>query len=162
MMPIRVGIGYDSHRFVKGRRLFLGGVEIPYEYGLFGHSDADVLIHAVCDAILGALGKGDIGEHFPDTDPEYKDISSVILLERVCRMAADDHFSVGNVDTVVLAQEPVLKPFKHQMGERLSGILGVDMAAVNIKATTNEGMGFIGRREGIACYATVSLISKDQ
>lgn len=159
-MKIRVGIGYDSHRFVKGRRLFLGGIEIPYEYGLLGHSDADALIHAICDAILGALGKGDIGEHFPDTDPKYKGISSVKLLEKVFCLVKAEKFFIQNVDAVVLAQEPNLKQFKDLMSQTLSKVLEVDASVVNIKATTNEGMGFVGRKEGIACYATVSLVGE--
>lgn len=159
-MKIRVGIGYDSHRFVKGRRLFLGGIEIPYEYGLLGHSDADALIHAICDAILGALGKGDIGAHFPDTDPKYKGISSVKLLEKVFSLVKAEKFFIQNVDAVVLAQEPNLKQFKDLMSQTLSKVLEMDASVVNIKATTNEGMGFVGRKEGIACYATVSLVGE--
>lgn len=158
MMKFRVGIGYDSHRFVKGRKLFLGGIEVPYEYGLQGHSDADVVLHAICDAILGALGKGDIGEHFPDTDPAYKDADSAELMVKVCELARQEKLKVGNIDAVVLAQEPNLKQFKQAMTRRIADILETDVTAVNIKATTNEGMGFIGRKEGIACYATVSLI----
>ena len=160
-MAIRIGIGYDSHRFVKGRRLFLGGVEIPYEYGLFGHSDADALVHAICDAILGALGKGDIGEHFSDTDPAYEGISSLDLLAKVMDLMRAEKFQVGNLDTVVLAQEPNLKQFKAAMAKILAEALGMDAAGVNIKATTNEGMGFVGRKEGIACYAVVALVSPD-
>ena len=158
MMKFRVGIGYDSHRFVKGRKLFLGGIEVPYEYGLQGHSDADVVLHAICDAILGALGKGDIGEHFPDTDPAYKDADSAELMVKVCKLARQEKLKVGNIDAVVLAQEPNLKQFKQAMTRRIADILETDVTAVNIKATTNEGMGFIGRKEGIACYVTVSLI----
>lgn len=154
----RVGIGYDSHRFVKGRKFFLGGVEIPYEYGLQGHSDADALLHAICDAILGALGKGDIGEHFPDTDPAYKDCDSTKLLAQVYALVCQERFKVGNVDAVVLVQEPNLKKFKKAMAERIAKILDVDVTCVNVKATTNEGMGFVGRKEGIVCYATVSLV----
>ncbi len=159
-MNVRVGIGYDSHRFVKGRSLFLGGIEIPYEYGLLGHSDADVLIHAVCDAVLGALGKGDIGEHFPDTDEAYRGISSVTLLKRVAAFMCKDDYLLGNLDVVVLAQEPNLKMFKHAMASVLAEALQTDVSVINIKATTNEGMGFVGRKEGIACYAVVSLIRR--
>ena len=157
-MDFRVGIGYDSHRFSEGRKLFLGGVEVPHKYGLLGHSDADVVLHALCDALLGALGKGDIGEHFPDTDPRYKDIDSKKLLEKVVALVKKEKFSVGNVDIVVLAQEPRLKEFKGSMAAVIADIIGIDMARINIKATTNEGMGFVGRKEGIACYATVSLV----
>jgi len=156
-MKMRVGIGYDSHRFIKGRRLMLGGVEVPYSHGLEGHSDADVLLHAVGDAVLGALGRGDIGEHFPDTDQRYAGADSRVLLQQVYQFVETDGFAVNNVDVVVLAQEPNLKQFKQAMGKTIAGILQVDERAVNIKATTNEGMGFIGRKEGIACYATVSL-----
>lgn len=156
-MKMRVGIGYDSHRFIKGRRLMLGGVEVPYSHGLEGHSDADVLLHAVGDAVLGALGRGDIGEHFPDTDQRYAGADSRVLLEQVYQIVETDGFAVNNVDVVVLAQEPNLKQFKQAMGKTIAGILRVDERAVNIKATTNEGMGFVGRKEGIACYATVSL-----
>lgn len=157
-MKFKVGIGYDSHRFVKGRKLFLGGVEIPHEYGLQGHSDADALLHAICDAILGALGKGDIGEHFPDTDPVYKNCDSAKLLAQVYMLVCQEKFKVGNVDAVILVQEPNLKQFKKAMAERIAKILDVDVTCVNIKAKTNEGMGFVGRKEGIVCYSTVSLI----
>ena len=136
----------------------MGGNEVPYEYGLQGHSDADVLLHAICDAILGALGKGDIGEHFPDTDPTYKDIDSKELLRKVAELICKQKLTVGNVDAVVLAQEPKLKQFKQLMAQCIAEILDTDVTCINIKATTNEGMGFIGRKEGIACYATVSLV----
>jgi len=157
-MDFRVGMGYDSHRFVKGRRLVLGGVEIPYTHGLLGHSDADALLHAICDALLGALGRGDIGEHFPDTDEQYKDIDSTLLLKNVFELVHKAGFRVGNVDAVILAQEPNLKEYKQGMAETIAACLQMDVAAVNIKASTNEGMGFVGRKEGIACYATASLI----
>ena len=158
-MGFRVGIGYDSHRFTKGRRLVLGGIEVPYEYGLQGHSDADALLHAVCDAILGALGQGDIGEHFPDTDGRYKDIDSTLLMKEVFGLVRKAGYKVGNVDAVVLAQEPNLKAYKKGMAQIISSCLEMDAAAVNIKAKTNEGMGFVGRKEGVACWATVLLIS---
>lgn len=157
-MEFKVGIGYDSHRFVKGRKCILGGVDIPYEYGLQGHSDADALLHAIADAILGAMGKGDIGQHFPDTDPFYKDADSKELLKNIFDLARQENFMIGNIDAVVLAQEPSLKPFKQLMAQCIADILEMDMTCVNVKATTNEGMGFIGRKEGIACYATVSLV----
>ncbi len=156
-MSARVGIGYDVHKFTKGRRLFLGGVQVPYEFGLEGHSDADVVLHAVCDAILGALGKGDIGEHFPNTDPKYKDISSLELLKLVMGQVKKEKFVIGNVDVVILAEEPNLKHFKANMVENISKVLDIDTRFANIKATTSEGLGFIGRREGIACYATALL-----
>lgn len=157
---MRVGIGYDVHRFGKGRKLFLGGVAIPYKLGLEGHSDADVLLHAICDALLGALGKGDIGEHFPNTDPRYKNISSLKLLKHVNGLVGKRGFQINNVDTVILAQEPNLKAYKEKMRRTISAELAIDEDFVNIKATTNEGLGFIGRGEGIAAYATVLLTKK--
>lgn len=160
-MTQRVGLGYDVHRFVKGRKLFLGGVEIPHALGLDGHSDADVLIHAVCDALLGAIGRGDIGEHFPNSDPQYKNISSVKLLDMVFSLVRKEGYSVNNLDAIVVAEEPNLKAYKQAMQERLAQSLGVESRAVNIKATTNEGMGFTGRKEGMAAYATVLLTRKD-
>jgi 2-C-methyl-D-erythritol 2,4-cyclodiphosphate synthase len=159
-MSARVGVGYDVHKFTKGRRLFLGGVQIPYEFGLEGHSDADVVLHAVCDAILGAMGRGDIGEHFPNTDPKYKDISSLELLRIVMEHVRKEKFTVSNVDAVILAEEPNLKHFKMGMAENIARVLDIDLHSANIKATTSEGMGFIGRREGIACYAT-ALLKRD-
>jgi len=153
----RIGIGYDVHRFTPGRKLFLGGVEIPYSLGLDGHSDADVILHAICDAILGAMGKGDIGEHFPNSDVRYKDISSLKLLAQVCTLMKKSGYTVGNVDVMVLAEEPHLAKYKPQMKACIAKELGVKDTAVNIKATTNEGMGFIGRKEGIAAQAVVLL-----
>ena len=157
----RVGIGYDIHRLVKGRKLILGGVEIPYDMGLEGYSDADVLLHAICDAILGALGKGDIGEHFPNTDPQYKNILSLKLLKKVKDLVINEGYKINNVDVVVLAQEPQLKLFKPKMVFHIAYELGVDETAVNIKATTTEGLGSVGRKEGIAAYAVV-LLSKER
>jgi 2-C-methyl-D-erythritol 2,4-cyclodiphosphate synthase len=159
-METRVGLGYDVHRFKKGRKLFLGGVEIPHSQGLDGHSDADVLLHAICDALLGALGKGDIGEHFPNTDNQYKDISSLKLSRMVYDSVKKEGFGVGNVDATVLAEEPLLKDYKPQMRLRIAQELEIPETAVNVKATTNEGLGFIGRREGMAAYATVLLTKK--
>ncbi|MDP2652950.1 MAG: 2-C-methyl-D-erythritol 2,4-cyclodiphosphate synthase [Candidatus Omnitrophota bacterium] len=156
-MSQRVGIGYDAHRFVKGRKLFLGGVEIPYGMGLAGHSDADVLIHAICDAILGAMGKGDIGEHFPNTDFRFKNISSLKLLKSVFDVMKKERYNINNVDAVVVAEEPNLKAFKKIMCSRIARELSIKETAVNIKATTNEGMGFAGRKEGVSAYATVLL-----
>lgn len=157
-MDYKVGIGYDIHRLVEGRPLFLGAIEIPYIKGLLGHSDGDVLVHAICDALLGALALGDIGEHFPDTDAQYKDADSKKLMAHVYTLVKQQGFLVGNIDVVLLAQEPNLKQFKQEMAGKIAEILEMDASAVNVKATTNEGMGFIGRKEGIACYATVSLI----
>jgi len=154
---MKVGIGYDIHTTKKGRRLFLGGVEIPHKTGLDGHSDADVLLHAISDAMLGALGAGDIGEHFPNTAEEYKDISSLILLERVWELVSGRKFGVSNVDTILIAEEPKIGPFKDKMRDNISRVLKLEKKYVNIKATTSEGTGPIGRGEAIAAYAVVSL-----
>lgn len=159
-MEYRIGIGYDIHRLVEGRKLFVGGVQIPYIQGLLGHSDADVLLHAVCDALLGAIGEADIGEHFPDTDPRYDRISSRELLKTVYGIVRKKSFLIANVDTVVIAQEPKLSPFKKQMREAVAGILNIKEDCVNIKAKTNEGLGEVGRKEAIAAYAVV-IISKE-
>ncbi len=157
-MSQRIGIGYDVHRLVKGRKLFLGGVEIPHIKGLEGHSDADALLHALGDAILGALGRGDIGEHFPDTDPQYKGISSLRLLEQIFQLAVEQGYRVGNVDAVIIAQEPNIKAYKQQMRAHIARVLSLSEDSVNIKATTHEGMGCLGRAEGIAAQAAVVLI----
>lgn len=154
---MKVGIGYDVHRLVSGRDLVLGGVIIPYEMGLAGHSDADVLIHAIMDALLGAAGLGDIGRHFPDTDIQYKGISSMRLLERVVTLITEAGFSVNNVDSVIVAQKPKLASYIDGMRENLAGIMGIALANVNVKATTTEGLGFTGSSEGIASYAVASL-----
>lgn len=157
-MQYKIGIGYDIHRLVEGRKLFLGGVEIPYVKGLLGHSDADALIHAICDAMLGAAASTDIGELFPDTSAEYQDISSVELLKLTNGFVKEKGFRVGNIDTIVIAEEPVISPFKKLMQERIAGTLNIEKEFVNIKAKTNEGLGEIGKVEAIACYATVLLI----
>ncbi len=153
----KTGIGYDVHRFAKGRKLFLGGVEIAYSVGLDGHSDADVVLHAICDALLGALGKGDIGEHFPNTDKKYLNIASIKLLEAVSRLVIKENYVIENIDTVILAEEPKLKTYKPLMKACIAKVLKVGEDCVNIKATTTEGLGAIGRKEGIAAYATVLL-----
>ena len=158
-MNIRMGHGYDVHAFVENRRLVLGGVEIPHEKGLLGHSDADVLIHALCDALLGAAALGDIGQHFPDTDASYKDADSTLLLAQVVAMLHKAGWAIGNVDITVMAQAPKLSPYIAVMRSRLAGLLLVDQAQVNVKATTTEKLGFIGREEGIACEA-VALINR--
>ena len=160
-MPYKIGIGYDIHRLVEGRKLFIGGVEIHYSKGLLGHSDGDVLIHAVCDALLGAASQGDIGMHFPDTDPKYRNIYSIELLKAVAELLDGKGFAVNNVDSVVIAQEPVLAPFKKQMQINIARILKIDSACVNIKAKTNEALGEIGREEAIASYAVVMLMPKE-
>jgi 2-C-methyl-D-erythritol 2,4-cyclodiphosphate synthase len=138
----KVGIGYDIHRLVPGRKLILGGVEIPYTHGLDGHSDADVLLHAICDALLGALGKGDIGEYFPNTDEKYKGISSLTLLGHVCQMVESEGYKIGNIDTMILAEKPNLKEFKPKMKATIARALSISENFVSIKATTQEGVGF--------------------
>lgn len=152
---MRVGLGYDAHRLVMGRPLILGGVDIPHTRGLLGHSDADVLSHAIGDALLGAVGAGDLGTHFPDKDPAYKDISSLILLEKIMKVVRDRGFQPVNVDATIVAQEPRLAPHIPAMQQNLAPILGLTPAEVNIKATTTEHMGFAGRGEGMAAYAVV-------
>jgi len=154
---MKVGIGYDIHRLMEGRKLVLGGVEIPYVKGLIGYSDADVLLHAVCDAMLGAAGLGDIGGHFPNTDPLYKGVSSMGLLEKVKDLIAREKYRVNNVDVVVIAEEPNISRFVGDMRGKISGILRIDSKQVNIKATTSEGVGPMGRNEAIASYAVVTL-----
>ncbi len=154
---MKVGIGYDIHRLVTGRKLVLGGVEIPFEKGLFGHSDADVLVHSICDAILGALGKGDIGLHFPDSNPKYKDISSLILLGKVSEIMTEANFQVNNLDSIIIAQSPRLLPYIEEMKKNVSRVVNSSREVINIKATTNEGLGLIGQGEGIAAYTIVSL-----
>lgn len=158
----RIGFGYDVHRLVEGRPLILGGVEIPWKLGLLGHSDADVLVHAIMDGILGALGRGDIGKHFPDTDSEYKDRDSLLMLQEVMGMLKEDGYAVNNIDNTIVAQRPKLSPYIDQMREKLSGILGVDISSINIKATTTEGMGFSGRGEGMEAHSVVSLVKENQ
>jgi len=154
---MRIGLGYDIHQLVKGRKLMLGGVLIPFEKGLLGHSDADVLIHAICDALLGGAGLGDIGLHFPDTDPGYKDIDSRILLRRTCEMVKSEGFAIINLDTTVFAQAPKISPYRHQMAEIIAETMGIESRCVNIKATTTEGLGMIGAGEGIAAMCVALL-----
>jgi 2-C-methyl-D-erythritol 2,4-cyclodiphosphate synthase len=154
---MRVGFGYDSHRFSEGRRLILGGVEVNYERGLLGHSDADALIHAIVDAILGALGEGDIGRHFPDTDPNLKGISSLVMLKRAADLAVQRGYYVNNVDSTIILEKPRLSPSIEEMRRNVAKVLGTDSSRVNVKAKTNEKMGFIGRGEGIAAFAVVTL-----
>ena len=155
---MRVGIGYDIHRLVKGRKLIIGGVEIPFEKGLLGHSDADVLVHSICDALLGAMGLGDIGKHFPDTDEKYKGISSMKLLKEVMEKIKKGNFKIVNIDTNIIAEKPRLLPYIEEMKKNLRKILG-KYVSVNIKARTNEGLGEIGRGEAIASQAIVLLKS---
>lgn len=155
---MRVGFGYDSHRLVEGRKLIIGGVEIPFDKGLSGHSDADVLCHAIMDALIGALGKGDIGSHFPDTDPKWKGASSIKMLKQVIDLVRHEGFEVTWIDATVIAEKPRLSNHMDRMKKALSET-GIPQPAINIKAKTNEGMGFVGRGEGIAAYA-VCLIGK--
>lgn len=159
MCNFRIGHGYDVHKLVDGRKLILGGVEIPHHLGLLGHSDADVLTHAVMDALLGAAALGDIGYHFPDTDQRYKGISSLFLLKNVAEILQSNGYSVGNIDVTVIAQRPKLLPYIQDMKKNLATILGVAPYCVNIKATTEEHLGFTGREEGIAAHA-VAIIEK--
>jgi len=156
---MRVGMGYDVHRLVEGRELILGGVKVPYEKGLLGHSDADVLLHAVVDAILGAAALGDIGKHFPDTDERYKGISSLVLLGKVRELVEECGYRIGNIDATIVAQKPKLAPHIPGMVQNISEVLGIALNNVNVKATTTEGLGFTGSGEGIAAYAVVLLYS---
>ena len=153
----RVGIGYDVHALESGYNLIIGGVKIPHEKGLKGHSDADVLVHAICDALLGALSLGDIGQHFPDTDPQFKGISSLKLLSRVSELIRDKGYTVVNVDSIVVAQRPKLAPFINKMRDNISLVLGILPSQVSVKATTTERLGFEGREEGISAHAVVLL-----
>ena len=155
----RSGIGFDSHPLAEGRKLVLGGVTIPYDKGLSGHSDGDVLVHAIMDALLGAANLGDKGIHFPSSDPQYKDISSLILLERVGVLVAQDGWRLSNVDATILAQNPKLSPFSAEMRENVAGSLSVSPDRVSVKVTTTDYLGFVGREEGIAAIAVVSLMS---
>lgn len=156
---MRVGMGYDVHRLTEGRDLIIGGVKIPYEKGLLGHSDADVLLHAVSDALLGAAALGDIGKHFPDSDPAYKGISSMILLEKVGDLIAEKSFLIENVDCTIIAQAPKMRPYIDEMRENIAKALRIDVSQVNVKATTEEGLGFTGTGEGISAQAVCLLTS---
>lgn len=159
MTNLRIGHGYDVHRLAAGRKLILGGVDIPWEKGLLGHSDADVLTHAVMDALTGAAKLGDIGELFPDTDPAYEGVSSLKLLTEIGRLLAEKGFSVVNIDVTLLAQAPKVGPYKRQMAENLAAVLGIGQEQVNVKATTEEGLGFTGDSSGMAAHA-VALLEK--
>ena len=154
---MRIGHGYDVHRLVEGRRLILGGVDIPYEKGLLGHSDADVLLHAISDALLGAAALGDIGKHFPDTDPRYKGADSLRLLQEVGRLIGEAGYTVGNIDATVLCQAPKLAPHIQTMRTNIAGALGVDADRISVKATTEEHLGFTGQGQGIAAHAVALL-----
>ncbi len=157
---MRVGLGYDVHAFVPGRPLTLGGIRVPYLLGLQGHSDADVLLHAICDALLGAIADGDIGRHFPDTDPQYKNIQSTLLLKRVAAKVREKGFHIVNIDTTLVAQKPKLSNFIPRMANEIAEVLNIEAGRGNVKATTTEGLGFTGRGEGIAAYA-IALVEED-
>ena len=156
-MEFRVGVGFDAHRFAPNRTLRLCGVTIPHELGLIGHSDADVALHALCDALLGALALGDIGQHFPDTDPRYKDADSSTFLKAVMALVKEEGWQVNNVDITIIAQAPKLAPYRDAMRKRIAELLEIETDLVSVKATTTDQMGFVGRREGIAAIAVVSL-----
>jgi len=157
----RIGNGYDVHRLAPGRKLILGGVEIPHALGLDGHSDADALLHAICDALLGALGCGDIGKYFPDTDPKWKGVSSLLLLKKVGEMCVERGFSISNIDSIVAAEKPKIAPYIQEMKKNIADSLGVDTDKVNVKATTTETLGFVGREEGMAATAVALLQKRD-
>mgnify|MGYP000303831415 CR=1 FL=1 len=156
---MRIGQGYDVHRLVEGRKLIIGGVDIPYEKGLLGHSDADVLLHAVMDALLGAAALGDIGQHFPDSDERYKGISSIALLKEVGKILQENGYMIENIDSTVIAQRPKLLPYRPQMAENIAAALGIEKEQVSVKATTEEGLGFTGSGEGISSQAVCMLSS---
>ena len=157
VVSMRIGMGYDVHRLVEGRDLIIGGVKIPYEKGLLGHSDADVLLHAIMDALLGAAALGDIGKHFPDTDPAYKGISSIKLLEKVGELLEENHVFIENIDATIIAQAPKMRPHIPQMEENIAHAVGIAPSRVNVKATTEEKLGFTGSGEGMACHAVCLL-----
>lgn len=159
MSQFRIGTGYDVHRLVEGRKLILGGVDIPYEKGLLGHSDADVLLHAIMDAMLGAAAMGDIGQHFPDNDPAYEGADSGLLLKKCGQLLAEAGYQIGNIDATIIAQRPKLRPYINQMQENMSRLLGIPVEDCHVKATTEEGLGFTGSGEGIAAQA-VCLIER--
>lgn len=160
-LNFRTGIGFDVHAFSDGRKLIIGGIEIPFEKGLEGHSDADVLLHAICDAMLGALALGDIGIHFPNTDAKWKDADSTMLLKHVMSLVDEKGYELGNLDCVLAMEKPKISPYLVQITKKLSSILHVDVDQISIKATTTEKLGFIGRTEGVASFATVLLVKKD-
>ena len=157
---MRIGMGYDVHRLVEGRDLIMGGVTIPYEKGLLGHSDADVIVHAIMDALLGAAALGDIGQHFPDSDPAYEGISSLLLLEKCGKLLAEKGYSVGNIDSIIIAQQPKMMPYLEQMRANIADALQIGIGQVSVKATTEEHLGFTGRGEGIAAQAVCLLDGK--
>lgn len=159
-MQMRIGHGYDVHKLVEGRKLIMGGVEIPWEKGLLGHSDADVLLHAIADAVLGAIAEGDIGKHFPDTDPAYKGADSLKLLEHVGNLAASRGYALGNLDATIIAQRPKMAPHISAMRENIARVLKASIDQINVKATTEEGLGFTGAGEGISAHAVALMVGK--
>lgn len=159
---MRIGFGYDVHQLVEERKLIMGGVNIPFEKGLLGHSDADVLVHAIMDSILGALAQGDIGKHFPDTDNKYKDISSIYLLSQVRELMGELDYSIGNIDATIVAQRPKIAPYIEDMRKIIADTLDTSIGNINIKATTTEWLGFVGREEGISSYSTCLLIKNNK
>lgn len=156
---MRIGFGFDVHQLAEGKKFFLGGIEIPHHKGGVGHSDADVMIHAICDALLGAANLGDIGKHFPDTDSVYKDIDSKILLKRVCELLYKSAFQIGNIDVTLCLQQPKIAAYIPEMNKILTGVMAIPAGDLSIKATTTEKLGFVGREQGVSCYAVV-LIKK--
>lgn len=162
MIPVRVGMGYDVHRLTEGRKLILGGIEIPFEKGLEGHSDADVLVHAIMDAIIGALGEGDIGHWFPDTDDSYLNISSLVLLKKVVGRMKEENYGIGNIDACLIAQRPKIAPYIPAMKKTLCRTMQIDERALNLKATTEEKLGFTGRGEGMAAQAVCLLVRQEE
>ena len=156
----RIGHGYDVHKFADDRKLIIGGVDIPYEKGLLGHSDADVLLHAIADALLGAAALGDIGKHFPDTDEKYKNADSLVLLAEVCRIIGENGFTVGNIDSTIIAQKPKLAPYISLMRENIASACNVPADCVSVKATTEEGLGFTGEKLGIAAHSVALIVKK--
>ena len=159
---MRIGHGYDVHKLVEGRKLILGGVDIPFEKGLLGHSDADVLLHAISDSLLGALALGDIGKLFPDNDPQYEGADSLVLLKRVYEVVKEKDYEIGNIDATVLAQRPKLRPYIDTMRENIAKALGIDVDLVSVKATTEEGLGFTGTKEGISAQSVCTVVKVDK
>jgi 2-C-methyl-D-erythritol 2,4-cyclodiphosphate synthase len=160
MINYRIGTGYDVHRLVNGKKLILGGVHIPFDKGTIGHSDADVLLHAICDALLGALALGDIGMYFPDTDIQWKNVSSLLLLEKVDKIVKEKGFKIGNIDTTLVIQQPKISEYIYQIRENIAKVLDINIGLISVKATTTEGLGYEGRGEGVSAQA-VCLLAKD-
>ncbi len=162
MNQFRIGFGYDAHQLVPGRKFIVGGVSIPHTKGAIGHSDADVLLHAIADALLGAAALGDIGTHFPDTDPRFKNIDSKVIVQQVVLLLHENNFTVGNIDTTIVLQEPKISPYIPEMRKQIAAVLEIDESDVSVKATTTEHMGFVGREEGVAAYAIAMIVGKEK